>query len=576
MKNICLACNLLCKYALMATVMSNFAFSHSIWIEPENFQVQNHWEFSIDQSGAKCLAGAYDGKKRSECETIDSALIEIPEEGTFKLWIRCKDYEKKQQGTRKFKVKVNGVYSQTNFGTHGKDGLHWQYGGAFNIAKGTCTISLVDTSCFYPRVDRILLTTDSDYIPKGEGELENVNYLDKRQNEIDNSDGVIINTDFPGGNGILIKKQNNAVTFRSDLRDTAGDWFYWCIRVNGAAGKNIAFKYRGTMRMSARGPAVSRDNVNWKWLETNCVSNRKEFTYQFGEDENEVYFSAVIPYRESNLKLFLQKHAESSYIRQDVLTLSRKGRKVERLHVGRLDGTARHRILLTSGHHACEMMGMYTVEGVMAKMLEDSEAGTWLRNNVEMLAVPFVDKDGVEDGDQGKARRPYDHVAGYRENSLYRETSAIMNFVPGWARGRLELAADIHCPGISGAWHEIIMTPVRLRGAEEEWELVEEFLSVVEESQSGALKFRLSDSQEFTTWDGNPNAKRAVYAPDQFPAWARKVFPGVTALALEVPYANVRYDRNVPAGGEVNQETARRFGQDLGQAVYVWLKRKDK
>ncbi len=390
----------------------------------------------------------------------------------------------------------------------------------------------------------------------------------------------LIDEDFPGGNIIVDAVEGSDLFMRPDLRDTARWWFYWSFRIRGAQNQTLNFHFnqfepRGPITIGARGPAFSRDGgVNWEWLGTHA-SRETPFQFSFGPDDKDLLFSFGIPYWESHLQPFLRRHEGSPHFRRDVLTLSRQGREVERLHLGQLEGDPTFRVFLASGHHACEMMAIYTLEGMMETMLEDSEAGQWLRTHVEMLAIPFVDKDGVEEGDQGKGRVPWDHVGDYRKNPLYPETAAIMDFVPGWAEDKLELVIDFHCPYVGGAFHEVLMTPVRLRGPEEEWRLVEGFLEVLEDIQNGPLEFRLIDSQEFAGWDAaNPVTEREPYNPVHFPGWARRTFPGVTAFPIEVPYANVRWDRAHPDGAEVNAESARLFGRDLGQAMYVWLKAK--
>ena len=52
-------------------------------------------------------------------------------------------------------------------------------------------------------------------------------------------------------------------------------------------------------------------------------------------------------------------------------------------------------------------------------MLADNEDGYWFRRNVEVLAIPFMDKDGVEEGDQGKNRKPRDHNRDYIGQSVH-------------------------------------------------------------------------------------------------------------------------------------------------------------
>jgi hypothetical protein len=61
--------------------------------------------------------------------------------------------------------------------------------------------------------------------------------------------------------------------------------------------------------------------------------------------------------------------------------------------------------------------------------------GRWLRDRVEFLIVPFVDKDGVEEGDQGKNRHPHDHNRDYATPCLYPEVQALRERAAGWSGG---------------------------------------------------------------------------------------------------------------------------------------------
>ncbi|NQU44316.1 hypothetical protein HQ520_13585, partial [bacterium] len=382
---------------------------------------------------------------------------------------------------------------------------------------------------------------------------------------------MVIDCDHPGGNIIVEKIEGDDVSIRQDLRDTAGWWFYWSFRVRGAEGRTLNFRF-GELEKSwhsvlgVRGPAVSLDRgQTWRWLGRETVTPTS-FTYQFAADAGDVRFSFAMPYQESNLARFLEKHEGNPHLRREVLCQSRKGRPVEVLYLGCLSREPAFRLVFTCRHHACEMMASYALEGAMEEILSDTDVGKWLCENVEFLIVPFVDRDGVEDGDQGKQRKPWDHVCDYGEGrEIYPETAAIKRLVPGWTGGKLVALMDLHCPGIRGRFHEVIMTPYRLRGADN-WERAVEFLKFLDEVQhDGPLAFRLSDSQEFTTWTGPDGPKGAN--PCTFTTWARDL-PGVEfAIAFEIPYANA-------GGQEVNQETARWFGHDLARAACQWLKSK--
>ena len=119
---------------------------------------------------------------------------------------------------------------------------------------------------------------------------------------------------------------------------------------------------------------------------------------------------------------------------------------------------AEHRVAFTCRHHSCESMASYVLEGVMAAVLADDSGGDgkWLRERVEFFVVPIVDLDGVEDGDQGKNRKPRDHNRDYAGESIYPQVKAIRETLPKWADGKLRVAIDLHCPAVRGTHNEWI------------------------------------------------------------------------------------------------------------------------
>ena len=96
------------------------------------------------------------------------------------------------------------------------------------------------------------------------------------------------------------------------------------------------------------------------------------------------------------------------------------------------------------------------MEGLLDGVLADSDDGYWFRRNVEVVAVPFMDKDGVEEGDQGKNRKPRDHNRDYIGKSIHPSVAALRTFVPNWSNGKLKVALDLHSPHIRGPHNEVI------------------------------------------------------------------------------------------------------------------------
>ena len=364
---------------------------------------------------------------------------------------------------------------------------------------------------------------------------------------------------FPGGNIIVEKIDGDDVYIRQDMRDTTIWWFYWYFRVRGAAGRRLRFHFIDGDPIGARGPAVSRDGgTTWRWLGKKVVKG-PSFSYAFGQAEQETRFCFGIPYVDANLEEFLARRSGSPYLKAETLCRSRKGRPVPCLRLGRLDGEAACRAVLTARHHCCEMMASYALEGIMDAVLSRSEDGRWLRENVEFMVVPFVDTDGVEDGDQGKARRPHDHGRDYGARSIYPETRTIKRLVPRWSAGRPCVTMDLHCPYMRGHYNEFVY----FAGGpnQESWREVGRFARILESLQRGPLVFHAKNNLPFgQAWNtGDP--RKGLKG---FIGWSEALEEVRMAAALEIPYANAE-------GKAVTARSARLLGKDLARALRRYL-----
>ena len=250
---------------------------------------------------------------------------------------------------------------------------------------------------------------------------------------------IQIHADFIGGNIQLLRRDGNTVYVERDLRDSALNWFYWAFCVEGAQGQTLTFRFEQTRRLGYWGPAFSHDLKAWRWM------NEKEgdgcrftlskegdsFTYTFAEDESVVYFAHHMLYHPSRFKAYIQSHG----LQAEALCQSRKGRTVPMVRFGK----GEKKIMLTARHHACESTGSYVLEGVLRQLLQTPVQG------FEFVCIPFVDYDGVIDGDQGKSRIPHDHARDYTGESLYPETAAIRRYI---AEHKVLFGFDFHSP-----WH---------------------------------------------------------------------------------------------------------------------------
>lgn len=367
-----------------------------------------------------------------------------------------------------------------------------------------------------------------------------------------------VDADFPGGNILVEKVVGDEIHVCQDLRDTAGPWFYWYFRVRGAAGRELTVHFTKGDVLGVRGPALSLDGGRtWSWLGAERV-HRTSFRYAVPANAEEVRFSFGIPYLEANLREFLDRHATHPALNVGTLCRTPQDRDVELLRLGKLQGEPDYRVLLTARHHACEALASFALEGVLESVLADQADGAWLRDHVEFLAVPLMDKDGVENGDQGKNRRPHDHNRDYIQK-IYPSVRELTQRVNNWSDGKLAMAIDLHCPHIRGPHNEVIYC-VGGRDAAN-WLRVTQFAAVLQEVRTGPLPYHTADNlpfgQAWNTGTGDPKLQ-------SFSAWAAEL-PGMrVATTIEIPYANA-------SGQEVTADAARAFGQDVARAIRVYL-----
>ena len=267
------------------------------------------------------------------------------------------------------------------------------------------------------------------------------------------ADDIAISAKFPGGNVVVKKQAGDAVHLAPDLRG-GRPWFYWYFEAKVKKPGRVTFMFPKPSAIGIigkQGPAVSLDDgKTWRWLGADHVTG-SSFFFVFTKETKRVRFASTIPYLQSNFDAFLKQQAGNKNLKTSVLTKSRKGRKVELLQIGR-PGKGKTAVLVTARHHACETMASYVLEGFLKAAMSDTDAAKKFRRKYVLYAVPFVDKDGVEAGDQGKNRRPHDHNRDYKEKSIYPEVRAIKKLADA---KNIRLSLDFHCPTLAIADHQV-------------------------------------------------------------------------------------------------------------------------
>ena len=245
---------------------------------------------------------------------------------------------------------------------------------------------------------------------------------------------MVILKNVPSPNIQIIRQEENDVWLEPEMRDMIPTlhWFYWHFAVEGAENKTVRFHMGPHPVVGYWGAAARRPGEGWRWAGT-PIEDYTGFEYTFGPQESRVEFCHDFHYSFDRWTSLMERLGLKE--RCGVLTRSEKGRDVPLLRLGEGPRCA----LIACRHHACESTGSYVLEGLLEEYLRHPLP------QLRLLILPFMDLDGVLDGDQGKNRFPHDHNRDYSEAPIYRSVQAAMALA---REEKPEFAFDLHSP-----WH---------------------------------------------------------------------------------------------------------------------------
>ncbi len=362
-------------------------------------------------------------------------------------------------------------------------------------------------------------------------------------------EGVVIDKNLPAGNIVFERMVDDTVYVHQELRGSKKAWFYWAFRVTGAQGKKLTFVFTKSFAICERGPVVSLDKgKSYEYLAEEGAT-KFQFTYDFPKDAKEVWFYECHPYTPEMWYSFMNAPHKGQY-ETGVLCKSPKGRDVPFFRITPKKSAPKLSVVVSCRHHCSEAPAEYAVEGLTAAFLEDSELGEWLRDNVELHVVPFVDMDGVVEGDQGKWRLPHDHNRDYTE-FRYPETAALASLI---AETQPDIYLDCHNPKLYKYNDNYIYTPYKENPNPKEFV----FSHLIEKYQEGGLNYRNSDNLPFgTSWNASSNYQDGLNATQ----WVYANIQDIkVSRTIEFPFA---YSN----GALVYPGKLRQFGHGLARAL---------
>lgn len=197
-------------------------------------------------------------------------------------------------------------------------------------------------------------------------------------------------------------------------------------------------------------------------------------------------------------------------------------------------------------------MATYALEGILREVLDNPQDYV----DFTFLAVPFVDKDGVEDGDQGKGRAPHDHARDYGPNAIYPEVRANMELI---MREQPVFIFDLHCPWVrSGDSEHVYFVGQKNQRIQAG---IDRFSSMLSNEAPADFPTSPEDDIPFgTLWN---NAQNYSQGKPIVP-WAADLPWQPAAQSMEIPFANT-HDITV------NADSARHLGAALARTIRKFL-----
>lgn len=250
--------------------------------------------------------------------------------------------------------------------------------------------------------------------------------------------------DFIGGNVEFVGQDGREIFLRQELRDTTEWWFYFHFGATAKEDGEYIFRFCNGDVIGNFGVAISRDNREF-FFDPDTVISHRAFKKKFKAGEM-WYFAFCYPYHLTDFQAFIKPTLGVKNLKRIPMPVSEKGREQYAYLMGNLE--SKKTLLLTARHHACEAVANYVLEGLIAWLLKKENSVT---EDCKVLIVPFMDIDGVENGDQGKSRFPHDHNRDYLEKPIYSSVQFLYDF---FDKERLVYAMDLHCPGKYGGIHD--------------------------------------------------------------------------------------------------------------------------
>lgn len=225
-----------------------------IWLDAKDFTNPGGWRKDaqfIPYMGSAYLLAAGIGTPVEDA----AAEITVPREGSYRLWVRCKNWLPEFSPGR-FHLQIGGQTTQTFGGQPSEDWL-WADGGSLVLPSGKLSVLLQDETGFYGRCASLVLTTDMPFVPPDDMEeirkaKQEITGVSTEAVPAGNWEVIVAGAGIAGCCAAIASARQGAKTLLVDERKAPGGNALLGVPVNGAALLNANARESGIVEELAR------------------------------------------------------------------------------------------------------------------------------------------------------------------------------------------------------------------------------------------------------------------------------------------------------------------------------------
>lgn len=269
------------------------------------------------------------------------------------------------------------------------------------------------------------------------------------------------------GNGVILGVERTddgwLVSFAAEPRTSPQPlWFH--IEVTDLGGAPVIFRWENpditlgdSSQLSRIRPVVSAEGQPARRLPETSVEalpdGRRRIVFTHPGGAQRVTAAFCYPYGPQDLEATLAE--TGSAWERSVIGVTGQGRPLPRLRLAHpAPSEASQRPLpglyLLARQHAGETPGSWVLDGILRFLASDEPEPRELGEALDVWVVPFVDLDGVVNGDYGKDALPWDFNRAWEPMPMRPEVQAIQRDLLRFATlATPRLVIDLHAPGHS-------------------------------------------------------------------------------------------------------------------------------